>query len=333
MKIYSEKKSDNKKRIKILGITVYKKENKNNYVIRKYIGGIFKSKRNYKYYKAYLLGIQIFKKSYNVDLWELKNQINNIEHLSKQIRSTYALNASILANIRALQVHPKTFGPYENINAGKDVVLICGGPSAKYFEYIDNAVYVAVNNSCLFRPEEIKFDYIFIQELHPDGVKNIQVNEYNNSDCIKFYGTIADEKLKVIYPTIKRIPQPYMKANNIKQYFLDDRHAYKFAYNLTTECIGDFGGTVFSAMQFILWTNSKRIYLVGADCSSNKNLFYKQSVSFDYSVQLNAWKKLKIFADDVYPDTEIISVNPVGLKGIFTDMYTNSYKDQELQNV
>lgn len=33
------------------------------------------------------------------------------------------------------------------------------------------------------------------------------------------------------------------------------------------------------------------------------------------------WIMLKKFAETYYPDTKIISVNPVGLKGIFTDLY------------
>ena len=315
MKFYEVCKTDDEKFVKILGIPIYKKEKKNGYTVRRYLGSIFKTRKNKKYYRVYIVGIQIFKKKLKVKLSDL----------SKQLKSIYAQNASILANIRAIQFHPQTFGPYENINAGKDVVLICGGPSAKYFEYINNAKYVAVNNSCLFRPNEIKFDYLFIQELHPDKIKNLQVNEYSSKDCVKFYGVIADEKLDRIYPNIKRIPQSYMKAHNIKHYYLDDRYAYKFAYNLVNECMGDFGGTVFSAMQFILWTNPKRIYIVGADCSSTTNIFYNQSVNYDYSSQYKSWLKLKTFIDDIYPDTEIISVNPVGLKGLFKDVYTDSY--------
>ena len=36
---------------------------------------------------------------------------------------------------------------------------------------------------------------------------------------------------------------------------------------------------------------------------------------------IGKWKKLKEFADEKYPNTEIISVNPVGLKGLFKDEY------------
>ena len=36
---------------------------------------------------------------------------------------------------------------------------------------------------------------------------------------------------------------------------------------------------------------------------------------------IDKWKELKEFANAFYPDIEIISINPVGLKGIFIDQY------------
>ena len=37
------------------------------------------------------------------------------------------------------------------------------------------------------------------------------------------------------------------------------------------------------------------------------------------------WNIIKKIAPVFYPETEIISVNPVGLKGMFHDVYTKSY--------
>ena len=36
---------------------------------------------------------------------------------------------------------------------------------------------------------------------------------------------------------------------------------------------------------------------------------------------IDGWRRMKKFANVYYPDTEIISINPVGLKGIFRDEY------------
>ena len=40
---------------------------------------------------------------------------------------------------------------------------------------------------------------------------------------------------------------------------------------------------------------------------------------------VNSWKWVKDFTNRFYPGTEIISVNPVGLKGLFRDVYTEAY--------
>ena len=83
-----------------------------------------------------------------------------------------------------------------------------------------------------------------------------------------------------------------------------------------------------AALQFALWTNPKRIYLVGADCTSNghaEGLGYhklKGSAQDDFSRLLLGWKKIADYIKNYYPQIEIVSVNPVGLKGLFKDIYT-----------
>ena len=156
-----------------------------------------------------------------------------------------------------------------------------------------------------------------------NSAKNDAVNNYDYGNCTKFYGIIPENRLKSLYPSCRLIPQSDFDKGNIKLFYLDDRIANQFAYDLTFEPLGDFGGTAFSAMQFLLWTNPEKIYIVGADCDNSKNIFYQQNTPVDYSYQIEWWKKLKQFAADVYPQTEIISINPIGLKGIFKDIYTN----------
>lgn len=40
---------------------------------------------------------------------------------------------------------------------------------------------------------------------------------------------------------------------------------------------------------------------------------------------IEGYKEVKKLVEQHYPDTEIISINPVGLRGIFRDVYTESY--------
>ena len=77
---------------------------------------------------------------------------------------------------------------------------------------------------------------------------------------------------------------------------------------------GDYGGTAFSALQWIMFTNPKKLYLVGCDCSGAYKDFH-----------LYSWVKFKEFVSHNNPDLEIISVNPVSLKGFFKDIYTTDF--------
>ena len=76
---------------------------------------------------------------------------------------------------------------------------------------------------------------------------------------------------------------------------------------------------------FALWTNPKKIYLVGCDCSGG----YFDDLKFKISrgKLIKSWKKVGRFAKLNYPDTEIISVNPIGLKGLFKDVYTKDFAE------
>lgn len=89
-------------------------------------------------------------------------------------------------------------------------------------------------------------------------------------------------------------------------------------------------------MQFILFTNPKRVYIVGIDCTSaaggthfigvaRKCRDRGEDVQGLDKKHHDDWIKLKTFVETYYPNTEIISVNPVGLKGLFRDVYTDSF--------
>ena len=83
------------------------------------------------------------------------------------------------------------------------------------------------------------------------------------------------------------------------------------------------------ALHFALYTNPKAIYLVGCDC--NLTGYFDGTAQKTASNNIDFWmigyKKMKEFAAHFYPETEIISINPVGLKGLFRDVYTENYLD------
>ena len=76
---------------------------------------------------------------------------------------------------------------------------------------------------------------------------------------------------------------------------------------------------VFPATQFALYAGFSKIYLVGCDCTGyfHSNSFKNQLSTPTLSNHLiNWWKKLYNFKNRYYPDTQIISINPIGLRGI-----------------
>ena len=99
-------------------------------------------------------------------------------------------------------------------------------------------------------------------------------------------------------------------------------------HQIDREPFGDFNSIVFSAMQFILWCHPKRVYIVGCDCSLGGYFNSKEQNTFcvPATEMVNRWKNLRDFANKYYPDVEIVSVNPVGLKGVFKDFYQRKEK-------
>lgn len=215
------------------------------------------------------LSLQNISSTLSLQTQQLQQLNSQIAPLIPENQSLQSLTKNLKPLVQALFVHPKTFGPYKNKHLGQTITLVASGPSVKDFEPFTDSIYVGVNNSVLY--DKVKFDYLFLQELHKDNSKNKVANEYIGNNCQKFYGIIPDNRLKDVYPIVKNIPQSHIVAENIHRFYL---------------------------------------------------FFNNAALDIDTSPQVRSWKFLKTFVDDYYPDIKIISVNPVGLKGLFEDMYT-----------
>ena len=147
--------------------------------------------------------------------------------------------------------------------------------------------------------------------------------------CELFYGYTCEHDKNLQ----KVIPESYTIKHDAKRYYTDwtniKNFVPEFVMDISSQPLGCCGSVAFPAMQFILWTNPKRIYLVGCDCS---NAHYDNTPLGDNHTSLSfliePWKNFKNFAQRYYPETEIICVNPVGLKGIFKEVYTKSYLEK-----
>jgi hypothetical protein len=213
-------------------------------------------------------------------------------------------------------LHQQTFSKFKNIHRGQEIVLVATGPSAKDYKRIGHAIHIGVNRA--FQIDNIDLHYLFIQDYGMQPYMK-KANQYRPEHCIKFYGLLDLE------PGIL-IPESDAIEANAMRYRTDwsPHCSYKFSHLIDSEPLGDFESVSFSAMQFALWTNPRIIYLVGCDCTSQGHFDglpsrYESSHQYGAPSFVPRWKQLKEFAQLYYPETEIKSINPVGLKGIFNE--------------
>lgn len=313
------KDENGKKKIYVLGISVYSKTIKNDYIKRSYLFSIFQTK-TYKYItKYYILKLKIFQKLNIENLALNKNNSENFKALEIK------LEAKLKTLIQCQTLHKETFGPYKYAFKDKTVVLVASGPTAQYHSQIDAAIYVGVNNACLL--ENVYLDYLFCQDFYMDEEKRNAIVNYRPGECQKFFGRIPDLRIQKCSITesakhVKRCPKYFIEKAFAKEYYVQDEYQNSFALDIEREPLSP-SGIAFSALQFILHAHPKKIYLVGCDCSSG--FFYKSNITFNTEYQINTWKKIKQHIEELYPDIEIVSLNPVGLRGLFNDEYTDNY--------
>jgi len=227
-------------------------------------------------------------------------------------------------NVSTALLHQKTFLPYKNKFCGRDVALIACGPTINDFAPIPNAIYVGVNRA--FRCEKLKLDYLFLNDggMAYSRDEMHEINRYGNDFCQKFYG-IFEEQTRIKNFIISESDAIEAKALRYHIDYMPDVWELKprFTYDISTQALGGRGTVTCTALQFIMWCNPKRVFLVGCDCSNGGAHFYKDNkptwLALDDLKQ--SYGEFKCFAARYYPDTEIVSVNPVGLKGLFRDWY------------
>jgi hypothetical protein len=215
-------------------------------------------------------------------------------------------------------LHQKTFSRFKNVHQGQEIVLVATGPSVKHYKRIDHAVHVGVNSA--FKIEHIDLSYLFMVDYANVKPYIKEANRYQPDRCVKFYGLI-DWVPGYIIP----------ESDVIEAHALRFRERDYANCHISPTCLIDsesFDGrnsVVFSAMQFVLWTNPQTIYLVGCDCSTGhfdesprEQKMSKNELKASTKL-ISSWLNLKEFAHLYYPETEIKSINPVGLKGIFEE--------------
>lgn len=249
---------------------------------------------------------------------EIKNDLNVVAS-NKVTDLDVRIGNNVARLFTANNLNMKAFSNYKNAFKNKSVVIVGAGPTVNDFVPIKDCIYIGLNRA--FKLETVKFDFLF--SIDKAGIENYY-EDFFSYDCIKFIG---DQNVGKDY----QIPESVLPNNNIFRYITTaGQFADRFTYHIDSEPVGNFVTVSLQAMQFALFTNPSKIYLVGIDCSekghfSENDYQTKKRTSDEFKKNslrsIEDWKNLKSFASIYYPDTEIISVNPVGLKGIFTDLY------------
>lgn len=252
---------------------------------------------------------------------DLKKIINNSDYkIICDINSNFIkLFQSVLP---AMKIHSEVFPKYKSACKSQDIVVVASGPTLEYYGRIKDAVHIGVNHT--FLKDDIDLDYLFVQDYLGD--KQEDANKYRQGKCKKFYGhhcydgcglreIDADDAQAERYYFINQTPPTYYHCLSNP--------------DITTRPLNTWDSIVFPAFELALWMHPKKVYLVGCDSAANGH-YYHKDMDPDESFPVNnnvlyGWEMMQIYVKNHYPDIEIISINPVGLKGMFKDVYTENY--------
>lgn len=251
--------------------------------------------------------------------WEKMSVLTELDAEATQAQQSKILEHLCLAN-ELHDTHKASFSEFKACNRGKAVVVVGTGPTLNYYMQITGAPHIGVNAS--FLKDELTLDYYFITHYILEWCKRLK--EY---DFIKFFNIgIKSRRSK------DQIPEYIIEENNGRRYFsLPMTPFTQIHTNLEYYPLMSYDSIIFQAIHFALYTRPKKLLLVGCDCTLSGHFYDKATNVWDGDGTALQWaagyRNIKKFVAIHYPDTEIISVNPIGLKGIFHDVYTESYLD------
>lgn len=217
--------------------------------------------------------------------------------------------------------HKAAFSEFKSCNRGQNVAVVGTGPSLNYYSQLPGVSHIGVNSS--FLKKDLTLNYYFITHNVAEWLDELK--KYN---FIKFFNVGMRSR-----KSDDQIPEYIIEENAGRRYFNWTMTPFtQIQTNIECYPLMSYGSIIFHAIHFALYTHPKKLLLVGCDCSSsghfNDGVPYEDCVT---KIQIPQWidgyREVKRFAAIHYPNTEIVSVNPVGLKGLFHDVYTESYLD------
>lgn len=295
----------------ILGLRIFKRWYVPGFVKRSYFWGIFKTESNKYSKKIYFLRMLIFTKSNKLSL--LEDKLNQV--LKVQNETVNKVQSAIMV----ANQHSKVFPQFKNIHKGKIGVLLGTGVTLNDYIPIPDAIHIGVNRAYLFN--KVNLDYWF-------GLDYLNlysyIDEVNKKDFIKFYGLAYQAFPTGFYNANAHIPSDKISSSKSYLYYFDQGNYSRVNYDIETQLLPDLYSCIFSAFSFLLYTGCKEIYIVG--CDAGVTGYFNgdnQSPNTNITKVKYGWNIYKQFLEKFYPTVKIISINPIGLKGFFTDIYAS----------
>lgn len=263
----------------------------------------------------FILGVPALKTISPIDylhsLWRTKQ-------LAKAVGGeTNGVTAGELEEIK--KVHSIIFPHFKDSNIGKTLVIIGNGATLECAPLFKGCKVISCNkNPSLFGHAA---EYIFNSEYRDNHFEDLLISN-DTSDI--FLDCVSLNIKKHLYNHAR-----LQRKKNTHYYFGQSVFNVAPKGNISENPLSYFGDTACSALHFALYTKPKAIYLIGCDIKGrySKNSFQKYNAS-DAEI-IYGYEQLKRLRDREFSDTKIVCVNPVGLKGIFDELYSNKYIAQK----
>ena len=219
-------------------------------------------------------------------------------------------------------VNSRTFEPYRNKFRGKKIVILATGATSNYYRPIPDAIHIGLNFA--WKKEDVTLNYLFTN----DGAIKKQREEMEQGFGKITNGIFISKFMDRISHCYNNYPEDVsLRFNNVNRFYIDDTVDNPIYQDICYHPLMCCASVVFAALHFSLFTYPKEIYLVGCDAAPTGH-FYEKNYTLPYLDTIKVvYARMKMFANHHYPETEIISVNPIGLRGLFKDLDEMPKKD------
>lgn len=279
----------------------------------------YKTLRTYRY-----LGLPLVKQE--EDFENVRNYCLNIMTSSAKALPTKddVIFYSGMANAVA-DLHRQVFPPYKGVHRGQSLAIFGSGPSIRFAPPAESCRTIACNRSIrIFKDSDPTYFFGIDYGLGDiiEGVLKRKCDIFLGRHTYKFHRDILDPS------------RMHASGDNVREFYISGHWGDYIRADIEYFALADFGSVVHAALNFALYTEPDVIYLVGCDTTNagyaDKN--YVPGTSYDLDRFIEGYRQFKLFRRIHYPETRIVSVNPVGLRGMFEDMYTWDFavQDQDL---